>query len=45
MTSLRTIWGLDLDKLNAIASGASTELLKAARPYFEMAASTKLIIL
>jgi oxygen-independent coproporphyrinogen-3 oxidase len=35
MTSLRTVWGLDLDKLNTIASGASTELLKAARPYFD----------
>ena len=35
MTSLRTVWGLDLDKLNAIASGASTELLKSARPYFD----------
>jgi oxygen-independent coproporphyrinogen-3 oxidase len=35
MTSLRTIWGLDTDKLNAIAKGSVTELLKAARPYFE----------
>jgi oxygen-independent coproporphyrinogen-3 oxidase len=35
MTSLRTIWGLDLDKLNTIAPGASTEVLKAARQYFE----------
>lgn len=35
MTSLRTIWGLDLDKLNSIVNAASGELLKAARPYFD----------
>jgi oxygen-independent coproporphyrinogen-3 oxidase len=35
MTSLRTIWGLDLDKLNSIVSAASDELLKAARPYLD----------
>ncbi|MBD1367426.1 radical SAM family heme chaperone HemW [Mucilaginibacter sp. ZT4R22] len=35
MTSLRTIWGLDTDKLNAVAKGSAAELLKAARPYFE----------
>jgi oxygen-independent coproporphyrinogen-3 oxidase len=35
MTSLRTTWGLDLDKLNTIAPGASTEVLKAAREYFD----------
>ncbi len=35
MTSLRTIWGLDLDKLNAIAPGAATLLLKDARPHFD----------
>ncbi|GGH20748.1 radical SAM family heme chaperone HemW [Mucilaginibacter phyllosphaerae] len=35
MTALRTIWGLDLDKLNSIAPGASNEVLKAAKPYFE----------
>jgi oxygen-independent coproporphyrinogen-3 oxidase len=35
MTSLRTIWGLDLDKLDTIANGSATELLKTARPYFE----------
>ncbi len=35
MTSLRTTWGLDIDKLNTIANGSATELLKAARPYFE----------
>jgi oxygen-independent coproporphyrinogen-3 oxidase len=34
MTALRTHWGIDLDKLNAIAAGSSTELLKAARQYF-----------
>jgi oxygen-independent coproporphyrinogen-3 oxidase len=35
MTSLRTTWGLDLDKLNTIAPGASAEVLKAARQYFD----------
>lgn len=35
MTSLRTIWGLDLDKLNTIVAGASTEVLNAAREYFK----------
>ncbi|OOQ59025.1 radical SAM family heme chaperone HemW [Mucilaginibacter pedocola] len=35
MTSLRTMWGLDLDKLDAIAKGAPAEVLKAARPYLE----------
>lgn len=35
MTSLRTIWGLDLDKLNRIARGASDELLKEASEFFE----------
>jgi oxygen-independent coproporphyrinogen-3 oxidase len=35
MTSLRTMWGLDLDKLNAIASSAATEVLRAAQPYFD----------
>jgi len=35
MTALRTIWGLDIDRLNTIAPGSSTELLKAARPHFE----------
>jgi len=33
MTSVRTIWGLDLDKLNAISSGASPILLKNAQPF------------
>ncbi|MDB5149450.1 MAG: hemW [Mucilaginibacter sp.] len=35
MTSLRTIWGLELAKLNQIAKGASDELLKAAAEYFD----------
>lgn len=35
MTSLRTVWGLDLDKLNSIAYGASNSVLKIAIPYFE----------
>jgi oxygen-independent coproporphyrinogen III oxidase len=35
MTSLRTMWGLELDKLNSIAAASSNQLLIAARPYFE----------
>ncbi len=35
MTSLRTMWGLNLDGLNQIAKGASAELLKAANEPFE----------
>jgi oxygen-independent coproporphyrinogen III oxidase len=35
MTSLRTMWGLDLKKLNAIAPGAESELTKGAQRYFE----------
>lgn len=35
MTSLRTMWGLDLDKLNTIAKGAEGQLNKAAQRYFE----------
>jgi oxygen-independent coproporphyrinogen-3 oxidase len=35
MTSLRTIWGLDLDKLDNIAPGASNDVLIAATPYFD----------
>jgi oxygen-independent coproporphyrinogen-3 oxidase len=35
MTSLRTQWGLDLDKLNSIAKGSDTELLKNAPEFFE----------
>lgn len=33
MTSLRTIWGLDLGKLDSIASGASPTLMKTAEGY------------
>ncbi|WP_428328471.1 radical SAM family heme chaperone HemW [Mucilaginibacter sp.] len=35
MTSLRTIWGLDLDKLNTIAAGASNQLNSPAQRFFE----------
>ncbi|MDB4925659.1 radical SAM family heme chaperone HemW [Mucilaginibacter sp.] len=35
MTSLRTIWGLDMDKLNIIAAASSNVLLKAAQPFLE----------
>ncbi len=35
MTSLRTIWGLDLNKLNLIAAGASDQLKKNYSPFFE----------
>ncbi|WP_121812605.1 radical SAM family heme chaperone HemW [Mucilaginibacter kameinonensis] len=35
MTSLRTIWGLDLARLNQIAKGASDELLKAGAEFFD----------
>ncbi len=35
MTSLRTMWGLDINKLNSIAAAASNQLLIAAQPYFE----------
>ncbi|MDO3640442.1 radical SAM family heme chaperone HemW [Mucilaginibacter sp. L3T2-6] len=35
MTSLRTMWGLDLNNLNAIAKGASDDLIKDAQPFFE----------
>lgn len=34
MTSLRTIWGLDLDKLNTIATASANQLLIAADEYF-----------
>lgn len=34
MTSLRTAWGLDTNKLEAIVGGAAAILLKAAEPYF-----------
>jgi len=35
MTALRTAWGLDLDKLNSIAAGASSTVLKISEPYLE----------
>jgi oxygen-independent coproporphyrinogen-3 oxidase len=35
MTSLRTIWGLDLVKLNSIAKGSADELLKPAQRFFD----------
>jgi oxygen-independent coproporphyrinogen-3 oxidase len=35
MTSLRTIWGLDLNKLNAIASASAAKLNIAAKRFFE----------
>ncbi len=35
MTSLRTMWGLDLDKLESIAVGAKTQLLKPASEFLE----------
>jgi oxygen-independent coproporphyrinogen-3 oxidase len=35
MTSLRTSWGLNLDKLNAIAGGSAAILVKEAVPHFE----------
>ena len=35
MTSLRTIWGLDLQKLYTMKTSSNAELLKAARPFFK----------
>jgi oxygen-independent coproporphyrinogen-3 oxidase len=35
MTSLRTIWGLDLNKLNTIAKGAREQVNKESRRFFE----------
>ena len=35
MTSLRTMWGLDLNKLESIAAGTKPILLKEARPLFD----------
>jgi oxygen-independent coproporphyrinogen-3 oxidase len=35
MTSLRTMWGLDLKKLEKIAAGAAAELSKSAVEFFE----------
>lgn len=34
MTSLRTVWGLDLDKLESIAAGSTSQLLTVAGPHF-----------
>ena len=35
MTSLRTMWGLDLDKINSIANGSAPVLLTAATAFFD----------
>jgi len=35
MTSLRTMWGLDLNKLNSIATASDGHLVKAARRFFD----------
>ncbi|MDB4903467.1 MAG: coproporphyrinogen oxidase [Mucilaginibacter sp.] len=35
MTSLRTMWGLDLNKLNSIAAASATPLLKLAERFFD----------
>jgi oxygen-independent coproporphyrinogen-3 oxidase len=35
MTSLRTMWGLDLEQLNKIAKGSSDQLLKEAIEFFD----------
>jgi oxygen-independent coproporphyrinogen-3 oxidase len=35
MTSLRTMWGLDLEKLNTIAAASSGQLTKTAQRFFE----------
>jgi len=35
MTSLRTMWGLDLNRLNSIAPASSVQLLVAARRFFD----------
>ncbi len=35
MTSLRTMWGLDLHQLNAIAAASANQLLIAAEHYFD----------
>ena len=48
MTSLRTVWGLDLDQLEQIAPGSSTALIKAAETAFErkwIAQSENIIVL
>ncbi len=41
MTSLRTMWGLDLQKIDKIASAASAEVLNLAEPFFEKEWLTK----
>ena len=35
MTSLRTMWGLDIDKLNSIAAASANVLLNEAVPFFD----------
>ncbi len=35
MTSIRTMWGLDLNRLNAIAKGSADELMKTTGEYFD----------
>lgn len=35
MTSLRTMWGLDIEKLNSIAAASANELLIEAVPFFD----------
>ncbi|MBW4890254.1 radical SAM family heme chaperone HemW [Mucilaginibacter sp. HMF5004] len=35
MTSLRTMWGMDIDKIDSISKGSSSELIKASEPFFE----------
>jgi oxygen-independent coproporphyrinogen-3 oxidase len=35
MTSLRTMWGLDIDKLDSISKYSSSELIKASTEFFE----------
>ncbi|WPU95142.1 radical SAM family heme chaperone HemW [Mucilaginibacter sabulilitoris] len=41
MTSIRTMWGLDLNRLNSIAQASADELLIAARRYFDNGWITK----
>jgi oxygen-independent coproporphyrinogen-3 oxidase len=35
MTSLRTMWGLDLNRLNTIAASSASQLTLTAQPFFE----------
>jgi len=35
MTSLRTVWGMDLHKIDSISKGASEELAKGAEEFFD----------